>query len=153
MRWANLIQVAALFFLQVYAALPVFGHMAAPVHHGAVCRGDHRLCGCPLEKIVNQTCCCFQSADMSIDLINHHEMHSAQMPVVNMNRLLRLACLPCGSDPDFEFASLEKIKFLRFTPVLEGSDSFGTFNFPISGGSLQTRSIEPPDPPPKFIAL
>jgi hypothetical protein len=148
-RTAAVIQVTALLLLQVYALLPGLGHFVAPVSHGAVCRGDHRLCGCPVERIANRTCCCFKSSAMAMGMMEHHQMNS--MPGPDMNRLARFVCPPCGSQPDFVSVSLEKIKFLRFEAISEEPHFLWVFNLSESGNTFQTRSNEPPDPPPEFI--
>ncbi len=147
-RAAAVIQITALLFLQVYALLPGFGHFVAPVSHGAVCRGDHRLCGCPLERIANRTCCCLKSSEMAMNMMDHHKMES--MPGSEINRSARLVCPPCGTQSDFVSVSLEKIKFLRFEACSEGPDFLWVFNLLESGDTFQTRSNEPPDPPPDF---
>lgn len=147
---AAVIQVTALLLLQVYSVLPVFGHFVAPVSHGAVCRGDHRLCGCPLERIANRTCCCFKSSAMVMGMVEgHHKMES--LPKSEANRWARFVCPPCGNQPDFVSVSLENIKFLRFAAISEGPDFFWIPNLRGSGDTFRTRSTEPPDPPPKFI--
>jgi hypothetical protein len=143
------IQVTALLLLRVYSVLPVFGHFVAPVRHGAVCHRDHRLCGCSVEKIVNRTCCCFKSAETAMSMVDHHEMKS--MPESGMERLARFVCPPCGNDPDFVPASLEKIKFLRFAATSEGPVLLWVFNLSHSGDTFHTRANEPPDPLPKSI--
>jgi len=143
------IQVTALLLLQVYSVLPVFGHFAAPVRHGAVCHGDHRLCGCPLDRIANRTCCCFKSGAMGKNTMDHHKMES--MPESEMERWARFVCPPCGNEPDFVPASLEKIKFLRFAATSERPVLPWVFDLSQSGDTFHTRANEPPDPPPKAI--
>ncbi len=147
---AAVIQVTVLLLLQVYSVLPVFGHFVAPVRHGAVCRGDHRLCGCPLERIANRTCCCFKSSEMAMSRMDHHKMKL--MTKSDMNRLVRFVCPACGNQPDFVRNSLEKIKFLRFAACSVRPILLWVFNLTEPGGTFETRSNEPPDPPPKFIA-
>jgi hypothetical protein len=149
-RIAAITQVTALLLLQVYALLPGWGHFVAPVRHGAVCRGDHRLCGCPLERIANRTCCCFKSSEMAGNMMEHHKM--GLKPRSDMNRLARFVCPPCGNQPDFVSPSLEKIKFLRLDAASEGPYLLWAFNLSESGDTFQTRSNEPPDPPPRSIA-
>jgi hypothetical protein len=150
MRAAAVIQVTALLLLQVYSLLPVFGHFVAPISHGAVCRGDHRLCGCPLERIANRTCCCFKSSAMVVGMVaGHHKMES--LPKSGASRLARFVCPPCGNQPDFVSVSLEKIKFLRFASISEEPEFFWVLNLPGSGDTFRTSSTEPPDPPPKFF--
>ncbi len=73
-------------------------------------------------------------------------------PRSDMNRLARLVCPPCGNQPDFVSASLEKIKFLRLEAASEGPYLLWVFNLSESGDTIQTRSNEPPDPPPRSIA-
>ena len=143
------IQVTALLLLQVYSVLPAFGHFVAPVRHGAVCHGDHRLCGCSAERIANRTCCCFKSGAMGMSMMDHHKMES--MPESDMERLARFVCPPCGNEPDFVPASFEKIKFLRFAATSEGPLLLWVFNLSQSGDTFPTRANEPPDPPPKSI--
>jgi hypothetical protein len=149
-RAAAVTQVTALLFLQIYAALPAFGHFVAPGRAGAVCRGDHRLCGCPLERIANRTCCCFKSSEMAASGMEHHKMES--LPVSEIAPLARFVCPPCGAQPNFIFTSLEKIKFLRFAATPEGPDFLVGFNLSLFWNRFQSRSNEPPDPPPKSIA-
>ena len=148
------IQVAALLLLQVYSVLPAFGHFVPAVRHGAVCRGDHRLCGCPVERIANQTCCCFKSGAMGRNMMDHHKMDHEKkesIPESDRERLPRFVCPPCGNEPDFVPASLEKIKFLRFAATSEGPVLLWVSNLLESGGTFKARSNEPPDPPPKFF--
>jgi len=148
-RFAAVAQVTALLLLQVYALLPGWGHFVAPVRHGAVCRGDHRLCGCPVERIANRTCCCFKSSEMARNMMEHHKMEV--MPKSDIKRLARFVCPPCGNQPDFVSPSLEKIKFLRLEAGSENPYLPLIFNLAESGDTFQTRSNEPPDPPPKSI--
>lgn len=150
-RTAALIQVTVLLFLQVYSILSVFGHFVAPIRHGAVCRGDHRLCGCPLEKIATRTCCCFKSSEIAKSMMPHHKSQTMSIPKPDINHTTRFICPPCGDQPHFSFTSLEKIKFLRFAATSEGPDFLLAFFQSILGDTFQTRSNEPPDPPPKSI--
>jgi hypothetical protein len=150
-RTAALFQVSVLLFLQAYSILPVFGHFVAPVRQGLVCRGDHQICGCPLERILNRTCCCFRSAEIIKSLMGQQKDPTKPISKADINRLARLVGPPCGNHQDMSFTTMENIIFLRsvFTP--EGPDFHFSLNPPISGDSLRTRSIEPPDPPPKSI--
>jgi hypothetical protein len=86
---------------------------------------------------------------MAMRMIEHHKLKS--MPGSDMSRLARFVCPPCGNQPDFVSASLEKIKFLRFEVTSEGPDPLWVFNLSGPGDAFQTRSNEPPDPPPKVI--
>ena len=148
-RAAAVIQVTALLLLQVYSVLPVFGYYIAPVRRAAVCHGDHQLCGCPLERIANRTCCCFKSSEMAMSRIDHHKTES--MPNLDMRPSARLSSPSCGSQQDLSSVSLEKIKFLRFEATPERPAFLLVFKLSVSGSTFQTRSNEPPDPPPKFI--
>ncbi len=149
-RAAAVAQVAAILLLQVYSLLPMFGHFTSAVSHGAVCRGDHRLCGCPPERIVNRTCCCFKSLERTMNLIEHLKIKET-IPRSEINRIARYACPPCGKEPDFVPASVQTIKFLRFAATAEGPYLPWVFNIVESGETFQTRSNEPPDPPPKSL--
>lgn len=152
-RAVAVVQVVALLLLQVYSVLPVFGHFVSPVSHGPVCRGDHRLCGCPLERIANRTCCCFKSSEMAMNMMDHH-MNDHKMDSMSkseMNRLPRFVCPPCGNQLSFVSANLEKIKFLRLSATPEGPDFPLALNQPISGELFESISKEPPDPPPKAV--
>ncbi len=144
------IQIAILLFLQVYSLLPILHHSPAPVRHGAVCRGDHRLCGCPLEKIINRTCCCFKSAEMQMN-ISEHLKKKGLGSNSESTRSLRIVCPPCGSHQDSEFTSLEDIKYIRFPAIPEGPGNLWVPYLPQPGGKFQTWVIEPPAPPPKSI--
>lgn len=146
---AALLQAAILVFLQVYSIFPAFRDFVAPFRHGAVCCGDHRICGCPLEKIVNQTCCCFKSAEIAKSLMDHHK--NTTMSKSDINRLARFVSPPCGDQPDLNPPSIEKIIFLRFAATHAGPDFLLALYPPISGDPVRTRSNEPPDPPPKSI--
>ncbi len=150
-RFAAVIQVTALLLLQVYALLPGLGHFVAPASHGAVCLGDHRLCGCPLEKIASRTCCCFKSAEMTGNMLGHHKHKMELTPKADMERWPRYVCPPCGNQPDFVSASLEEIKFLRLEAASECPYLLWVFNLAETGDTFRTRSNEPPDPPPKSI--
>jgi hypothetical protein len=143
------IQVTALMLLQLYSIFPAFGHFVAPPKHGAACRGDHRLCGCPLDRIANRTCCCFKSLEMARNLMEHHKKEF--MPNSDIKRLARFACPPCGNQSDFISPSLENFKFLRLEAASEAPHLLWLFNLSESGDTYQTRSKEPPDPPPRSI--
>ncbi len=150
------IQVTALLLLQVYSVLPVFGHFVAPVRYGTVCRCDHHLCGCPVDRIASRTCCCFRSGAMGRSMMDHHEMdhHKKEsIPESDRERLARFVCPPCGNELDFVPASLEKIKFLRFAAASERPVLLWFFHPSDSGDTFQTRASEPLDPPPKFTTV
>ncbi len=149
-RTAALIQVIALLFLQVYSILPIFGHFVAPVRHSLVCCGDHQVCGCPLERILNRTCCCFRSAALIKNLMNHQKDPADSISKTDLNRLARFVGPPCGNHQDLSFTSPENIIFLRFAAMPEGPDFHLAFVLSMSGDTFRTRSNEPPDPPPKF---
>jgi hypothetical protein len=149
---AALIQAAALLFLQLYSIPPLSGHFVAPVRHGLVCSGDHQICGCPLERILNRTCCCFRSADLIQSLMDHRKDPSKPVSKADLNGLARFIGPPCGSHQDLSFTSPENIIFLRAAAMPEGPDFLFALNAPKSGDPFRTRSSEPPDPPPKSIA-
>jgi len=151
-RVATLIQVTALLFLQAYSILPVFGDFVAPPRHGAICGGDHQICGCPLEKIANRTCCCFKSGDLAKSLMEQNKSQTRPISAADITRMARFVSPPCGDHPDINIASIEKIIFLRFAATPEGPDFLSALNPAVSGDPLRTRSNEPPDPPPKFFA-
>jgi hypothetical protein len=146
---AGVIQVTALLLLQLYPVLPVFGHFAYPVRHGAVCRMDHHLCGCSLERIANHTCCCFRSIEILRSMLKQQEMKSTPNP--GTKRAPRFILPTCGDEPDFISAPLGKIKFLRFAAGPERPDFLLIIYRPVCGNTFRSRSSEPPDPPPKFI--
>ncbi len=150
MRAAVLIQITVLLLLQVYSILPIFGHSVAPVRHSLICCGDHQICGCPLEKILNRTCCCFRSAEIIKSLMDHHKDPTKPISKGDLNRLARFVGPPCGTHQDMSFTSTENIIFLRFAATPEGPDLLLALNLSASGDPFQTRSNEPPDPPPKF---
>ena len=151
-RILTLIQVTALLFLQAYSILPVFGDFVAPPRHGAICSGDHQICGCPLEKIANRTCCCFKSSDLAKSLMEQNKSQTRPISAADITRMARFVSPPCGDHPDINIASIEKIIFLRFAATPEGPDFLSALNPAGSGDPLRTRSNEPPDPPPKFSA-
>ena len=151
-RVATLIQVTALLFLQAYSILPGFSDFVASPRHGDICRGDHQICGCPLEKIANLTCCCFKSADLAKSLMEQNKSQTGSMSGADINRMARFVSPPCGDHPDINITSIEKIIFLRFAAAPEGPDFLSALNPAGSGDPLRTRSNEPPDPPPKFYA-
>ena len=149
-RVATLIQVTALLFLQAYSILPVFGDFVAPPRHGAICSGDHQICGCPLEKIANRTCGCFKSGDLAKSLMEQNKSQTRPISAADITRMARFVSPPCGDHPDINIASIEKIIFLRSAATPEGPDFLSALNPAVSGDPLRTRSNEPPDPPPKF---
>lgn len=150
-RTAALIQVVALLFLQVYSILPIFGHYVAPVRHGLICSGDHLICGCPLERILARTCCCFRSADLIKSLMDYRQDPTGPISKEDLNRLARFVGPPCGCHQDMSFVSPENIFFLRLAAMPEGPDFHLAFVLSMSGDTFRTRSNEPPDPPPKSI--
>lgn len=154
-RWRKrteaLIQVTALLFLQVYSILPIFGHFVAPIRHNLVCSGDHQICGCPLEKIFNHTCCCFRSAEIIKSSMDYQKEPTKPISRTDLNRLPQFVGPPCGHHQDMSFTSTENIIFLRFAAAPEGPDFLLALIAPTSGDPFRTRSNEPPDPPPKFF--
>jgi len=148
-RTAAVIQILVLFFVQVFPFFPVFGDFIYPARHGDVCRGDHRLCGCPLERIVSRTCCCFQTSEMATPIVKHPKMKST--PRLDIKRSPRFVSPTCNNPSNLIPGSLEKIKFIRIAAVPEIPYFPLALFLLVSGNRLKTWSKEPPDPPPKFI--
>lgn len=145
--WAAVAQLTALLLLQGYCLLPIIGHGPARVSHGAACRGDHRLCGCPLEKIANRSCCCFQSSALRKGTGQHPQTEPAT--AADGRRPLRYVVPACGEEAEFVSASFGSGKFLLFAAASERPDFHWVSYLPPSARSFQSQSKEPPDPPPR----
>ena len=150
-RAAAIIQITVLLLVQVYFFLPAFGDFISSVNHGSICCGNHQLCGCPLDRIANRTCCCFKSSKMPRDIMDDPEMKSMAVP--NIIRSPRFVCPTCDNQPNLIPGFLENIKFLRFRATPEIPCFLLAFFLPLSGNIFQTWSNEPPDPPPKLTTF
>ncbi len=145
---AALIQITVFLLIPSYFLIPVFGGFIPSNNHGTVCRGDHGLCGCPLDRILNHTCCCFKSSELAKKRMNHHKMGFKPFP--DIDRSLRFVCPTCSNHADVLPGFVEKILFLRFAPTTAIPCFLLVFLLTASGNGFQSWSEEPPDPPPKL---
>ncbi|MBI5583715.1 MAG: hypothetical protein HY892_07810 [Deltaproteobacteria bacterium] len=145
--------LAALLFLQLYAWQAAFSQSPGLKGRGAVCKGDHRLCGCPPHKIANHTCCCARSQSSGIidRSKKHHHRESKTAARPETNRSPRLVCAPCGSQPTFIAVSLEK--FLPFVTRLKTPGDPLIFEHPVIAETFNSRLGQPTVPPPKLLRL
>ncbi len=115
------------------------------------CSGDCNICGCSLERSATRTCCCWQKK-------LQHEQGQGENGEADCCKIAKKAksgktiCTapPCGSGKQFAFWSGEKLEQLpyRFSncSMLVNEEILA----PNRIGSLTSRSIPPPDPPPKI---
>lgn len=147
---AALCQLLAVAILQSYFLLPVWRQLMPSHASTAVCRGDHRLCGCSPERVAARTCCCLRPPSCNCQ---DHALPEREDPdrtdTADTRPALRSA--PCGSMTEYAFVSLEKLKFiippLPSPPVMVSEKV--VYPAPVFGAPDQFR--EPPDPPPRAL--
>lgn len=91
-RIAAVMQLLALFVLQVALLTPPIAIALATAKPYNVCQGDHALCGCPPSRIAAGTCCCAIAKRPACCQKETTPSQTDQGPAI--------ASLPCGiSDP------------------------------------------------------
>jgi hypothetical protein len=141
------IQLIALLLLQGYFLTPAFQKMVKS-SAGGKCFGNHRLCGCPPERIANKTCCCFRALH-SCCMQGDGNGSSSDTAADNGGAVVQNS--PCGLFTDSGMLSLDKLKFLAAAPAPAKSAAAAPCRFPPFSEKLEDRLLEPPDPPPHIV--
>ena len=151
-----LVQILIVLSLQAWCYVPSAAQWATGRYYAA-CRHDHRLCGCSPERIAARTCCCCQTApvkgvfeltDKTTEAGRHH---SCCNRTTSPKRYL--SAIPCGSRPDYFVTALDTSPFTRNETVRFARRPIFGIIAPASPMALTSRTIDPPDPPPKTTVL
>lgn len=147
------VQLVALILLQVPLFLPLAGKVLFSSARGAVCHGDHRLCGCSAERIANHTCCCARSAEAARLAAGQDEQdsddsccHPRQRPTSRHS----LTMAPCGAASPLFVSSVQDYLFAQYPGELSLPVTLDLAFFDCPG-TVSTGYFDPPDPPPRML--
>jgi len=142
------VQLLALLLLQGAFLMPAFLKMAQSPAAGRSCYGNHRLCGCPAERVADRTCCCFRALPSCChgdDAPGAPDGNDAETGTASLRNS------PCGLFTGSDMLSFADYEFLAASlrPMINARS--GVTLFPACPQTQEDRLCEPPDPPPRVV--
>jgi hypothetical protein len=117
------------------------------------CSGDCDVCGCSPESRAAGTCCCSRKRRLEASLHRHEEQKPPccrhEAPEENVV-VISCGC-PCGGNDSADLCGVDTDETLISRYSYPSAVSLVADRRPIATRVLQSRHLQPPDPPPKLL--
>jgi len=138
-----LLQITALLLIQTYTFAP-FSTASIPSEAEDEGSISHRRCGCPPERILSRTCCCF----LANGSCSRNKNSAKELRRGKDNATIYLCAAPCGWPANLNINSAVNFEFLgayfTFAPIIRSAIVAQGIQETL-GGQFSRPQVPPPE--------